>query len=48
MKHYLESIDNVCADAQSSVDGLSSQQAQERLEKDGKNKLAEEIGRAHV
>ena len=41
MKHYLESIDNVCADAQSSVDGLSSQQAQERLEKDGKNKLAE-------
>lgn len=41
MTHYLESIDNVCADAQSSVDGLSSQQAQERLEKDGKNKLAE-------
>ena len=41
MKHYLESIDNVCADAQSSVDGLSSQQLQERLEKDGKNKLAE-------
>lgn len=22
MKHYLESIDNVCADAQSSVDGF--------------------------
>ena len=41
MKHYLESIDAVCADAKSSVDGITSQEAESRLEANGKNKLAE-------
>lgn len=41
MKHYLESIGTVL-DAVSSRDtGLSSQEARERLERDGKNKLNE-------
>ena len=41
MKLYLESIDAVCADAKSSVDGITSQEAESRLEANGKNKLAE-------
>lgn len=41
MKHYLESIDSVCADAKSNVDGITSQEAESRLEANGKNKLAE-------
>ncbi len=41
MKHYLHSTDEVFAEVQSSADGLSSAEANARLEKYGKNKLAE-------
>ena len=41
MKHYLESAEAVFAEVQSSESGLSSQEAAARLEKNGKNKLAE-------
>ena len=41
MKHYLHSADEVFAEVQSSEQGLTSQEAQKRLEKNGKNKLQE-------
>ncbi len=41
LKHYSEDINNVLSDIQSSVDGLSSAEAEARLLKNGKNKLAE-------
>ncbi len=41
MKHYLESVESVFSEVQSSEAGLSSAEAQARLEKNGKNKLAE-------
>ena len=41
MKHYLESIEEVFAEVGSSAKGLTDQEAQERLEKNGKNKLDE-------
>ena len=41
MKHYLESADNVIQSVNSSLDGLSTAEAQERLERNGKNKLVE-------
>ncbi len=41
MKHYLETAEAVFAEVQSSEAGLSSQEAAARLEKNGKNKLAE-------
>ena len=41
MKHYLESADNVIRSVDSSKDGLSAIEAQKRLERNGKNKLAE-------
>ncbi len=41
MKHYLESVEAVFSEVQSSEAGLSSQEAASRLEKNGKNKLAE-------
>ncbi len=41
MKHYLESTDKVLQHTASSEDGLSAAQAAERLEQNGKNKLAE-------
>ena len=41
MKHYLESTEAVFTEVQSSEAGLSSQEAAARLEKNGKNKLAE-------
>ncbi len=41
MKHYLESVEAVFSEVQSSEAGLSSQEAAARLEKNGKNKLAE-------
>ena len=41
MKHYLESVESVFSEVQSSEVGLSSAEAQARLEKNGKNKLAE-------
>ena len=41
MKHYLESVDAVFSAVESSEAGLSSSEAQARLEKNGKNKLAE-------
>ncbi len=41
MKHYLESVESVFSEVQSSEVGLSSQEAAARLEKNGKNKLAE-------
>ena len=41
MKHYLQSADAVFQEVQSTPQGLSSQEAQRRLEQNGKNKLAE-------
>ena len=41
MKHYLHSTDEVFSEVQSSAMGLSSADAQSRLEKYGKNKLQE-------
>jgi len=41
MKHYLESAEAVFQDVQSSPAGLTSQEAAARLERNGKNKLAE-------
>ncbi len=41
MKHYLETVDAVFSEVQSNEQGLSSQEAAARLEKNGKNKLAE-------
>ncbi len=41
MKHYCENIDNVLAEVKGSADGLTSAEAHARLEKNGKNKLAE-------
>lgn len=41
MKEYLKSADEVFADIGSSANGLTSTEAQMRLEKNGKNKLAE-------
>lgn len=41
MKYYLESTDDVLKSVNSSKDGLSAEEAAARLEKDGKNKLAE-------
>lgn len=41
MKEYLKSADEVFADIGSSANGLTSAEAQMRLEKNGKNKLAE-------
>lgn len=41
MREYLKSADEVFADIGSSANGLTSAEAQTRLEKNGKNKLAE-------
>ncbi len=41
MKHYCEDINVVLTEANSSVDGLSDQEAAKRLLENGKNKLAE-------
>ena len=41
LKHYCEPIDAVLAEVKSSAQGLSSQEAAQRLEANGKNKLAE-------
>lgn len=41
MKHYLSDCEEVLKDTQSQEDGLTSQEAQTRLEANGKNKLAE-------
>ena len=41
MKYYLENIENVFEEVQSTPQGLSSAEAQKRAEKYGKNKLAE-------
>ncbi len=41
MKHYLESVEAVFSEVQSSEAGLTTEEAQARLEKNGKNKLAE-------
>ena len=41
MKHYLHSVDEVFTHVASSEAGLTEQEAQARLEKNGKNKLAE-------
>ena len=41
MKHYLETVEAVFQEVQSSEAGLSSQEATARLERNGKNKLAE-------
>ncbi len=39
MKFYLEGADKVLADVKSTADGLSSAEAQKRLDQNGKNKL---------
>ena len=41
MKHYLESAEAVFQEVNSNENGLSSAEAAARLEKNGKNKLAE-------
>ena len=41
MKHYSEDISYVLTETRSSADGLSSNEALERLQRNGKNKLAE-------
>ena len=41
MKHYLHSVDEVFEHVSSSAAGLSSAEAEKRLEQNGKNKLAE-------
>ena len=41
MKHYCEDIEIVLAETKSAADGLASQEADERLKANGKNKLAE-------
>ena len=41
MKHYLETVEAVFKEVQSSEAGLTSQEAAARLERNGKNKLAE-------
>ena len=41
MKYYLESVENVFSKVGSSKEGLTSAEAQTRLERDGKNKLAQ-------
>ena len=41
MKHYCSEIDEVLQSVNSSRNGLSSEEAQKRLEQNGKNKLAE-------
>ncbi len=41
MKHYLESVENVFQEVQSTPEGLTSAEAQKRAEQYGKNKLAE-------
>ena len=41
MKHYLEQTEAVLRETGSTTDGLSAAEAAERLEKNGKNKLAE-------
>ena len=41
MKHYLENIDAVCRETNSCADGITTQEAESRLEANGKNKLAE-------
>ena len=41
MKHYLESIESVFQEVNSAENGLTSAEAAARLEKNGKNKLAE-------
>ena len=41
MKHYCEDIHVVLAETKSTADGLSTQEAQQRLATNGKNKLAE-------
>ncbi len=41
MKHYMHSIDEVLKNTESNENGLTEQQAQDRLNSNGKNKLAE-------
>ena len=41
MKHYLENIENVFEEVKSNPQGLSSAEAEKRLQQNGKNKLAE-------
>ena len=41
MKHYLEDADNVIKAVDSGKDGLTATEAQQRLERNGKNKLVE-------
>ena len=46
MKEYLKSTGQVFADTGTTAEGLSSGEATARLEKNGKNKLAEEKSRS--
>lgn len=48
MKHYLESAEDVLIHVASSPDGLRQQAAEERLEKNGKNRLEEAKGKSLI
>ena len=41
MKHYLKDVQNVVEELNSSENGLSSSEAEQRLQENGKNKLVE-------
>ena len=41
MRHYLENISDVMESVKSSFGGLTDEEAADRLERDGKNKLKE-------
>ncbi len=41
MKHYLHSVDEVFEAVNSTAEGLTSAEAEKRLQENGKNKLAE-------
>ena len=41
MKHYLHEVGEVFAEVKSSSEGLTTAEAEKRLEANGKNKLAE-------
>ena len=48
MKYYLSAIKDVLSDVKSDVGGLTSKEAEDRLLKNGKNKLAEAKGKSLV
>lgn len=41
MKHYLKTVEETLSEFKTSAEGLTAAEAAERLQRDGKNKLAE-------